>query len=58
MKINGLIFIDITKKLIEEENLDKFYSDDNWYGGHYSKEGNKLIADRIYEELKKIKIMG
>ena len=51
MKINGLIFIDITKKLIEEENLDKFYSDDNWYGGHYSKEGNENIAKFIFSEL-------
>ena len=51
MKINNLIFIDITKKLIEEENLDKFYSDDNWYGGHYSKEGNKNIAKFIFSEL-------
>ena len=51
MKINNLIFIDITKKLIEEENLDKFYSDDNWYGGHYSKEGNENIAKFIFSEL-------
>ena len=51
MKINGLIFIDITKKLIEGENLDKLYSDDNWYGGHYSKEGNKNIAKFIFSEL-------
>ena len=51
MKINNLISIDITKKLIEEENLDKLYSDDNWYGGHYSKEGNKKIAKFIFSEL-------
>ena len=51
MKINNLIFIDITKKLIEEENLDKLYSDDNWYGGHYSKEGNEKIAKFIFSEL-------
>ena len=51
MKINNLIFIDITKKLIEEENLDKLYLDDNWYGGHYSKEGNEKIAKFIFSEL-------
>ena len=51
MKINNLIFIDITKKLIEEENLDKLYSDDNWYGGHYSKKGNEKIAKFIFSEL-------
>ena len=56
--INGLYVIDLTDYLIKIDNLDPLFSDDNSYGGHYSKEGNQLIADKIYEELKKMKIMG
>ena len=56
--INGLYVIDLTDCLIKIDNLDPLFSDDNSYGGHYSKEGNQLIADKIYEELKKMKIMG
>jgi len=44
--------------LIKIDNLEPLFSDDNSYGGHYSKEGNQLIANKIYEELKKMKIVG
>ena len=56
--INGLYVIDLTDCLIKIDNLEPLFSDDNSYGGHYSKEGNQLIADKIYEELKKMKIVG
>lgn len=51
MKINGLIFIDITKELLKYNKLDQLYSEDNEYGGHYSKIGNKLLAKIIFAEL-------
>jgi len=54
--IDGLYFIDILKPLLDEKNLDSFYSDDNSYGGHYSVEGNKKISDIISEEIIKLNI--
>ena len=51
MKINGLIFIDITKELLKYNKLDQLYSEGNEYGGHYSKIGNKLLAKIIFAEL-------
>jgi hypothetical protein len=47
----GLNFIDITNELIKENNLDEFYSDNNDYGGHYSKKGNEKIATIINQKL-------
>ena len=52
-EIEDLIFIDVTKYLLEEEEIDNLYSDDNEYGGHYSKEGNKKVAEIIFLELNK-----
>ena len=52
-KLDDLIFIDTTKDLLQEEKISEFYSDDNEYGGHYSKEGNKKIAEIIFSELNK-----
>ena len=49
--IQGLHVLDISQKLLEEPNLDELYSDDNSYGGHYSKQGNKKIALYINQEL-------
>lgn len=49
--INGLNVIPITEILLSKYEFDKLYSDDNDYGGHFSKEGNKLIADIIHEFL-------
>ena len=43
--------IDLTKDLINRKDLDELYSDDNKYGGHYSKRGNKLVAQAIAREL-------
>ena len=50
--INNLIFVDITKGLLQEECLDELYSDNNEYGGHYSMVGNQKIANLIFEQLK------
>jgi len=49
--------IDLTKNLINRNDLDKIYSDDNKYGGHYSSKGNELIAKIIYEKLKNKEIV-
>ena len=49
--IDGLFFIDITKDFLKVSNLDKLYSDDNSYGGHLSKQGNKVVAEIIHKEL-------
>ena len=53
--INGIFFIDITEKFLKASNLNELYSDDNQYGGHLSKHGNKLVAEIIYEQLQTIK---
>ena len=57
MEIDGLVFLDITKELLHKENLDELYSDENEYGGHYSREGNKKIAELIFYQLEKQKII-
>lgn len=49
--------IDLTEDLMNRDDLDEIYSDDNKYGGHYSKFGNKVIAKIIYENLKNHKII-
>jgi len=55
--IDELYFIDILKPLLNEKNLDSFYSDDNSYGGHYSVEGNKKISEIISEEIIKLNLI-
>ncbi len=42
--------IDATRDLLQENDLDKLYSDDNEYGGHFSKHGNKKIAKILYSK--------
>ena len=49
--------IDLMPWLLELENLDEYYSDNNEYGGHYSAKGNKYISDIIYENLINNKII-
>lgn len=44
--------IDLTDKLIEVSSLDDYYSDDSHYGGHFSQQGNQLVAEHIFEQLK------
>ncbi len=57
IKIDELVFLDITKELLNKNNLDELYSDNNEYGGHFSKEGNRKIAKIIFDELKQKKII-
>lgn len=53
-KINRLNLIPMTDIILNEDNIDKLYSDDNDYGGHFSKFGNQKVAEIIHEYLKKI----
>ena len=55
--INDLIVIDITEDLLKESDLDGLYSDNNDYGGHYSREGNKKIADIIVEKMENLNLI-
>ena len=50
--INELKIINLTEELLQENDLDKLYSDDNEYGGHFSKLGNKRIAEIINKKIK------
>ena len=52
INIDNLIFIDVLNELLEDPNLNTYYSDDNEYGGHFSKEGNEKIASIIHNKLK------
>ena len=54
LNIENLRIIDATDKFVIEKNLDALYTDNNEYGGHYSKLGNKRIAEIINEELIKV----
>ena len=49
--MNGIFFIDIAEKFLKVSNLNELYSDDNQYGGHLSRHGNKLVAEIIFEQL-------
>ena len=49
--INKKLFtIDLTPYLIDNMDLDLLYSNDDKYGGHFSKHGNSFIANIIYKE--------
>ena len=50
--MEDLILLDVTDNLLHEKNLDDFYSDDNDYGGHFTKYGNKTVSELIIEQLK------
>jgi hypothetical protein len=54
---DNILTIDLINTLIKEQDLDKLYSDDNEYGGHYSKFGNELVAKVIYNRLRLDKII-
>lgn len=56
-RIKDTVFtIDLTDELINRDDLDNLYSDDNQYGGHFSKQGNLLIANIIMDKLLKYNI--
>ena len=42
-----LLFLDLSKKLLATEKIENQFVSD-WYGGHYSKEGNELVAQSIH----------
>ncbi|RMF05477.1 hypothetical protein D6764_04605 [Candidatus Woesearchaeota archaeon] len=55
----NMLTVDMTPILLRkhksrEGSLDKFYSDDSKYGGHYSVEGNKLVAREVYKKIKNL----
>lgn len=49
--IEGLYVIPVTDQLLSENKIDEIYSDDNEYGGHFSRIGNQNIASIIHEYL-------
>jgi len=49
---NDIFTIDLIPYLLNRNDIDEVYSDDNVYGGHFSSYGNKLIAKIIYQALK------
>ena len=51
-KIEDLFFIDIIKDMTNLQGIDNLFSDNNEYGGHYSKDGNQKVAELIFNELK------
>jgi hypothetical protein len=53
-----LFYIDIIEKLLKNSQLDELYSDNNDYGGHFSKEGNEIIAEIIKEFLENKKLIS
>ena len=60
-KINSITkinYIDIIEEFSKIQDLDSLYSDDNEYGGHFSKEGNEKIALIIQKKLNKLKFLS
>jgi hypothetical protein len=44
--------VDLTDDLAQRSDLDTLYVDDNQYGGHLSREGNELVSDVLFRELR------
>lgn len=55
--IQGLVYFDVIEPLIKNEQLDELYSDNNDYGGHFSKKGNEEIAKIIKKHLDDKKLL-
>jgi len=49
--IEGLYVIPVTDQLLSKNKIDEIYSDDNAYGGHFSRVGNQNIASIIHQYL-------
>jgi hypothetical protein len=49
--------IDLTDRILAQNDLDTLYSDDGVYGGHLSNAGNALAAKIIYEKLKEFNLI-
>jgi hypothetical protein len=41
--------LDLTRTLVNHNDLDALYSDDNKYGGHFSAQGNALVAKEVHD---------
>ncbi|MEK6935081.1 MAG: hypothetical protein AABW46_04340 [Nanoarchaeota archaeon] len=54
---DDLIIIDLTEELLNVKDLDRLYSDNTEYGGHYSKFGNEFVAKTIFNKLKENKLI-
>ncbi len=57
-KVQNLHVIDIISEFIKESDLDELYSDENEYGGHPNKMGNKLISKIIQNYLTKQNLLS
>ena len=49
--------IDLTTPMINHPDISSLYSEKTEYGAHYSKKGNQLVSETIYQELKKLKLV-
>jgi len=54
--IKDLKVFKITDELLKQTDLDLLYSDNNEYGGHFSKAGNKLVSEIVERKLKEINL--
>ena len=55
-KLENLYVIDLLSEFLKHDNFEQFYSDDNEYGGHLSKEGNEFVANIIHSKLDSLKL--
>jgi len=46
-----MVVIDLTNDLLKHSDLDSLYSDDNQYGGHFGKQGSKVVAEIVHRKL-------
>lgn len=49
--------IDLTEILLPVDNIEALYSDDSHYGGHLSREGNKIVAQVVYRTLQRLDLL-
>ena len=49
--------VDMTGPLLAAGDLDKLYSEDNVYGGHFSNAGNAFVAREIFSKLKEAGVL-
>lgn len=52
-----LFFFDLSEELLNVPDLDKMYSDNTEYGGHFSKFGNEFVANNMFKFLKENKLI-
>jgi len=48
---------DLSKIFLKKKNLEKYFVN-SYYGSHFSKKGNKVCAEEIYNFLKKKKMLN